>query len=170
MPELKLSIHLSSQILTVVPSPTSFHVPLSNRFNELYRLCHNHEAPFFSFESKILLLGKYLLFITLLTNRLGLVRILQPCLANKALLKQSKSLKPSPPYFFLSARSVHFFQCIFCFPWSFPHQNLAIIALKSLHKFLDSLKTDIACEGRASAIDLSNTSFLTLLNSFPFQL
>ena len=106
-------IHLSSQILTVLPSPTRFHSPCCNNSPPLWILFQHQEAVGGGCVSIQFPSFMYFAFKTLLTSKFGLVMTLQICFASKARLRISKSLKPNPPLPFTSDSLLHLTQCIF---------------------------------------------------------
>ena len=64
-----------------------------------YKLCHRQEKPILISTAKNSVVGKYLDFNILLARELGNWMSIQYALANKALLKMTKFLKPITLYF-----------------------------------------------------------------------
>ena len=90
--------HLSSQIWIRRPLPTLHLVPLLITSRLLWMLRQAYEGLHPFLELRISSKGKYFALKTRATRELGIVRILQPCLANMARLKACMFLKPIPPW------------------------------------------------------------------------
>lgn len=98
-PEAHWGIHLSLRVLMDSPLPI-FQKRPSSRMSLLQRIdlqIYEGLEPGEAFMISEFL--KYLAFITLESRRSGLLMILQACLARRALLKATRSLKPISPIF-----------------------------------------------------------------------
>lgn len=132
-------------------------------------LFHTNKVSFDLGVSQKELAEKYFTFSTLAIKDEGFVRILHPCLANKARSKDFRSQNPNPPIF-LGAQSLRQLTHLIPFdPSLFPHQNFVIMDVMSSHTHLGSLKQLIAYVWQALATAFIRTSFSALDKSLSFH-
>ena len=132
--------HLSSLIHTVLPSPIHHTTPFTPRFGHLeYSSMHKTHLSSLELQGWNNL-EKNQALKTLWHNDSRFFNICHTCLASKASLNFSISLKPKPPKSLPWHRRSHFTQCTFLLSPLYPHQNFRIIISISFIKPLGSLK------------------------------
>lgn len=129
------------------PVPTLQTSPLSSTSRALNMLLHANEGLYPKDAYMKDPVRKYLSFITVATMDSGCCNIRQPCLAKRAELKTSRSLKPKPPSAFDLPIFSQLSHAVFLPELFVPHQKLLLKELSFLHKPVGSLKTDILYDG-----------------------